>query len=42
LTEEELLIMESARSFAQSNLMPRILEATRKEHFDKEIMREMG
>jgi len=42
LTEEELMIMETARNFAQSKLMPRILEANRKERFDREIMNELG
>jgi glutaryl-CoA dehydrogenase len=42
LTPEELQIQEAAHSYAQSSLMPRILEATRKSHFDREIMREMG
>jgi len=34
--------METARNFAQSKLMPRILEANRKERFDREIMNELG
>jgi len=42
LTEEERLIRESTASYAQSKLMPRVLEANRKEHFHPEIMREMG
>ena len=42
LTEEERLIRESTAAYAQSKLMPRILEANRKEHFHTEIMREMG
>ncbi|MEE8370758.1 MAG: acyl-CoA dehydrogenase [Sphingomonadales bacterium] len=42
LTEEERLVRDSARAYAQSKLMPRILEANRNEHFDIAIMREMG
>lgn len=42
LTEEEVLIRNSARQFAQENLMPRVQEAFRNEHFDPAIMRELG
>jgi glutaryl-CoA dehydrogenase len=42
LTDEERLVRETARTYAQERLMPRILEATRQSHFDREIMREMG
>jgi glutaryl-CoA dehydrogenase len=42
LSEEERLIRDSARAYAQDKLMPRILEANRKEIFDREIMTEMG
>lgn len=42
LTEEERLIQETAHSYCQERLMPRILEANRHEHFDVEIMRELG
>ncbi|MSO93878.1 MAG: acyl-CoA dehydrogenase [Rhodospirillales bacterium] len=42
LTEEERLIRDSARAYAQEKLMPRIVEANRKERFDREIMTEMG
>jgi glutaryl-CoA dehydrogenase len=42
LTEEERLIRESTAAYAQSKLMPRVLEANRREHFDPQIMREMG
>ncbi len=42
LTEEERLIRESTAAYAQSKLMPRVLEANRREHFHPEIMREMG
>ena len=42
LTEEERMVRETARDYAQGSLMPRILEAHRTEHFDTAIMREMG
>lgn len=42
LSVEERLIRDSARSFAQGKLQPRILEAFRKEHTDPNIFREMG
>ena len=34
LSEEERLVRDTARNFAQDTLMPRILEANRNEHFD--------
>ncbi len=42
LTDEERLIRDSARQYAQKSLMPRILQANRNETFDVAIMREMG
>ena len=42
LTEEERMVRDTARDYAQSALMPRILEANRTEHFDTAILREMG
>jgi glutaryl-CoA dehydrogenase len=42
LSEEEKLIRDTARDYCQDKLMPRIIEATRKEHFHREIMNEMG
>jgi len=36
------MIMESAKSYAQEELMPRIREANRTETFDRAIMSEMG
>src|SRR5579872_659827 len=42
LTEEERLIRDSARAYAQEKLMPRVQRAFRDEHFDREIMSEMG
>ena len=42
LSEDERLVRDSAREYAQAKLMPRILEANRNEHFDPEIILEMG
>jgi len=42
LTDEERMIRDAARKFCQDKLMPRILEANRKEIFHREIMDEMG
>ncbi|HJO75508.1 MAG TPA: acyl-CoA dehydrogenase [Rhodospirillales bacterium] len=41
-SEEERLVRDTARDYAQDKLMPRILEANRNEVFDPEIMAEMG
>ncbi|MBH61024.1 MAG: acyl-CoA dehydrogenase [Alphaproteobacteria bacterium] len=42
LTEDERLIRDLVRSYAQEQLMPRILEAHRHELFDRSVMNEMG
>jgi glutaryl-CoA dehydrogenase len=42
LTEDERMIRDAAREFCQSKLLPRVIEATRREHFDREIMNEFG
>ncbi len=42
LTEDERLIMNTARDYAQNKLQPRVMEAYRTETFDRNIMREMG
>lgn len=42
LTDEERMIRDAARKYCQDKLMPRILEANRKEIFHREIMDEMG
>ncbi|GAB4521848.1 MAG: acyl-CoA dehydrogenase [Parvularculaceae bacterium] len=42
LSDEEKLIRDTARGYAQSKLAPRILAANREERFDREIMNEMG
>ena len=42
LSEDELLIKNSAYDYCQQELMPRILDANRNEIFDKAIYKEMG
>jgi len=42
LSEEERHVRAAARDYCQERLMPRVLEANRKEKFDREILREMG
>jgi len=42
LTEEERMVRDAARDYAQGSLMPRVLEANRNEVFDTTIMRELG
>ncbi len=42
LTEDERMVRDTARAYAQDKLMPRILEANRHETFDRAIMNEMG
>ncbi|KAG8537242.1 hypothetical protein GDO81_024841, partial [Engystomops pustulosus] len=42
LTEDEVMIRDSFRSYCQERLMPRILMANRQEVFDREIISEMG
>jgi glutaryl-CoA dehydrogenase len=42
LSEEERLIRDSAREYAQERLMPRILEANRNEVIDRDVITEMG
>jgi glutaryl-CoA dehydrogenase len=42
LTEDERMVRDSARAYCQERLLPRVLEATRKEKFDREIMNELG
>jgi glutaryl-CoA dehydrogenase len=42
LTEDERMIRNTARDYAQEKLMPRVLEANRHERFDREIMNEYG
>jgi glutaryl-CoA dehydrogenase len=42
LTEEERMVRESARGFAQGKLMPQVLMAYREERFDRSIISDMG
>ena len=42
LTEDERMICDAARSYAQDKLAPRVLEAFRHESTDPAIFREMG
>ena len=42
LSEDEKLVRDSARDYAQEKLLPRVREAFREERFDREIMNEMG
>ncbi|KAJ3317077.1 hypothetical protein HDU76_001363 [Blyttiomyces sp. JEL0837] len=42
LTEEEVIVRDSARQYCQAKLLPRVTEATRKEIFHREILNEMG
>jgi glutaryl-CoA dehydrogenase len=42
LTEEERMVRDTARGYAQDKLFPRVLTAYREERFDREIMSEMG
>ncbi|HEV3158285.1 MAG TPA: acyl-CoA dehydrogenase [Candidatus Baltobacteraceae bacterium] len=42
LKDDERLIRDSARAYAQEQLMPRIIEANRHERFDRKILNEMG
>ena len=42
LTDEERMVRDTARDYAQDKLMPRIRSAYREERFDREIMTEMG
>ncbi len=42
LNEEERLVRDSARDYAQERLMPRVRESFRNESFDRDIFFEMG
>jgi glutaryl-CoA dehydrogenase len=41
-SSEEKMVRDSARDYAQEKLLPRVKAAFRDEHFDREIMNEMG
>ena len=42
LTEEHLLIRDAARDFAQTELLPGVIERDEKQHFPKELVKKMG
>src|SRR6201982_3696298 len=42
VSEEERMVRDTARGYAQDKLYPRVLTAYREERFDREIMSEMG
>ncbi|MEO1245400.1 MAG: acyl-CoA dehydrogenase [Pseudomonadota bacterium] len=42
LTDDEKMIRDSARAYAEGELMPRVIEAYAQEHTDLAIFREMG
>jgi glutaryl-CoA dehydrogenase len=42
LGEDERLVRDSVRDYAQDQLMPRIKDAFRNESFDRDIITEMG
>ncbi|PVE24244.1 acyl-CoA dehydrogenase [Microvirga sp. KLBC 81] len=42
LTDDERMIRDTARAYAQERLLPRVIEAYREERTDREIFNEMG
>src|SRR5258705_6162064 len=42
LSQEERMVRDTARSYAQDKLFPRVLMDNREERFDPAIVREMG
>jgi glutaryl-CoA dehydrogenase len=42
LTEDERMVRDSARGFAQDDLMPRVLTAYREERYDNDLFKNMG
>ncbi|KAB5542401.1 glutaryl-CoA dehydrogenase [Coniochaeta sp. 2T2.1] len=42
LTEDEIAIAETAERYCQDHLLPRVLQAYRDEHYDRQILAEMG
>ncbi|XP_023239650.1 glutaryl-CoA dehydrogenase, mitochondrial-like [Centruroides sculpturatus] len=42
LTDDEIMMRDQVRNYCQEKLMPRVLMANRNEHFDREIVSEMG
>jgi glutaryl-CoA dehydrogenase len=42
LTEEERMVRDTARGYAQDKLFPKVIEANRHERFDRNVVTEMG
>ena len=42
LSDEERMVRDAARGYAQDKLLPRVVSANREERFDREIMDELG
>ncbi len=42
LTDDENMVSETAETFAQEKLRPRVISAPRNERFDRQIMTELG
>lgn len=42
LTDEERMVRDTAHSYCQEKLLPRVTSAFEEERFDREIMNEMG
>jgi glutaryl-CoA dehydrogenase len=42
LAQDERMARDAARSYCQEKLLPRVIEANRREHFHREILTEMG
>ncbi|KYQ60759.1 Glutaryl-CoA dehydrogenase, mitochondrial [Trachymyrmex zeteki] len=42
LTQDEILMRDQFRSYCQEQLLPNVIEANRKEYFDREIVKQMG
>ena len=42
LTEEHLMVRDAARDFAQTELLPGVIERDEKQQFPKELVRKMG
>jgi glutaryl-CoA dehydrogenase len=42
LSEDERMVRDTARGYAQDKLFPRVVEAYRNEHFDRNVLSEMG
>ncbi|HEX9180218.1 MAG TPA: acyl-CoA dehydrogenase [Burkholderiales bacterium] len=42
ITEDERMVRDAARDYCQERLLPRVVDANRREHFHREILNEMG